>query len=141
MNPALLLLYLGLVFWTVGYDTIYACQDIEDDAMVGIKSTARRFGNNIKLGVGFSYSISLVLILSSAFSLANRNIGMVLDGGQVLVPLFFGIHLIWQTFKFAPKNPVESLRLFKSNFYAGLLLALSATLVSLITTIVVWFAP
>jgi len=58
----LFILYLGLIFWTVGYDTIYACQDIEDDAMVGIKSTARKFGGRVKLGVGVCYLICVVLI-------------------------------------------------------------------------------
>ena len=48
LSPAVMILYIGLIFWTVGYDTIYACQDIEDDALIGVKSTARRFGKRIK---------------------------------------------------------------------------------------------
>ncbi|WP_427452604.1 4-hydroxybenzoate octaprenyltransferase [Litorimonas sp. WD9-15] len=65
LSPALFILYLGLMFWTVGYDTIYACQDIEDDAFVGIKSTARRFGGRVKLGVVFCYAVSLTMIVIS----------------------------------------------------------------------------
>jgi len=59
VSTPLFILYIGLIFWTVGYDTIYACQDIEDDAMVGIKSTARKFGGRVKLGVGICYLILL----------------------------------------------------------------------------------
>ena len=62
VSTPLFILYLGLIFWTVGYDTIYACQDIEDDAMVGIKSTARKFGGRVKLGVGVCYLIFFCLI-------------------------------------------------------------------------------
>ena len=62
VHTPLFILYAGLIFWTIGYDTIYACQDIEDDAMVGIKSTARRFGARVKLGVGLCYLIATALM-------------------------------------------------------------------------------
>ena len=51
LNLGIALLYLSFVFWTIGYDTIYACQDKEDDALIGVKSTARRFGKHVKLGL------------------------------------------------------------------------------------------
>ena len=63
VTTPLFILYAGLIFWTIGYDTIYACQDIEDDAFVGIKSTARRFGSRVKLGVGVCYGVCLALII------------------------------------------------------------------------------
>ena len=67
ISPAALTLYAGLIFWTLGYDTIYACQDIEDDMKIGVKSTARRFGKHIKVGIGLSYffCISLVVLAVS----------------------------------------------------------------------------
>ena len=143
ISPAAAALYLGLIFWTVGYDTIYACQDIEDDAFVGIKSTARRFGKHIRFGVGLSYIICLLCI---AFSISLLNYGIWSDitihcGNETnrsfewisflksypsnLIPLLVGaftIHLMWQVVAFSPNNSLKSLKLFKSNSLAGLLL-------------------
>jgi 4-hydroxybenzoate polyprenyltransferase len=126
VNLPLFLLYIGLVFWTVGYDTIYACQDIEDDAMVGIKSTARRFGRHIKRGVAFCFLISVVLILTAG---ALRPLGDVLWISMtrilsfIAIPVaFFASHLFWQAWRFKPEDGSLALRLFKSNFWAGLLL-------------------
>ena len=62
ISAPLIIFYLGLVFWTIGYDTIYACQDVEDDAMIGVKSTARLFGKRTKLGVGLCYTAAIGLI-------------------------------------------------------------------------------
>ncbi len=66
----LFILYLGLIFWTVGYDTIYACQDIEDDAMIGVKSTARRFGGSVFKIVSIFYAVFFLLL----------NIAVILQG-------------------------------------------------------------
>ena len=63
------LLYLGTVFWTIGYDTIYAIQDIEDDAIAGIGSTARLFGGRVRLGVGCLYTLAVLFV---AGGLAHR---------------------------------------------------------------------
>jgi len=62
VSAPLFILYTGLIFWTVGYDTIYACQDIEDDMKIGVKSTARRFGSRVKLAVGVCYAVCMVFI-------------------------------------------------------------------------------
>ena len=56
-----LLLWLGSIFWVVGYDTIYAIQDIEDDALVGVKSSARRLGDKVSVGIGFFYAVAVLL--------------------------------------------------------------------------------
>jgi 4-hydroxybenzoate polyprenyltransferase len=118
--PALAL-YLGGVFWTLGYDTIYALQDIEDDAMVGVKSSARRLGANVRLGVGVFY------LLAIAFAaLAGLLAG--------LGPLFYlgltgyALHLLWQTRSIRADDGAHALALFKSNREAGLVLLLAIIL-------------
>lgn len=125
ITPSLLLLYAGLVFWTIGYDTIYACQDKEDDALIGIKSTARLFGTKTKYGVLVLYLISGFLIV-----VAVRN-----SDGDNLAPLFafpFILHLFWQYKKLDHQDGNCCLELFKSNRTAALLLiaglSLSASL-------------
>jgi len=110
-----LLLYLGAVFWTVGYDTIYAVQDIEDDALAGIGSTARAFGGRVRLGVGFLYALS-VFCIAAAFLAAGA--GRLAKGGLVL----FALHLAWQAMRIDPSNGALALRLFRSNRDAGLIL-------------------
>lgn len=72
ISAPLVLFYLGLVFWTIGYDTIYACQDVEDDAMIGVKSTARLFGSRTKLGIGICYTAAIVLIGHALFYMSHR---------------------------------------------------------------------
>ena len=77
VSVPLLILYTGLIFWTVGYDTIYACQDIEDDMKIGVKSTARRFGKRVKLGISLSYLVSVVLLsfaVSKTFKISQEEL-------------------------------------------------------------------
>ena len=71
ISNAAVLLYAGLAFWTLGYDTIYAHQDREDDALIGIKSTARLFGKHSKIAVGLIYFICLGLLMFAGNSQAN----------------------------------------------------------------------
>jgi 4-hydroxybenzoate polyprenyltransferase len=110
-----LLLYLGAVFWTIGYDTIYAVQDIEDDALAGIGSTARAFGGRVRLGVELFYTLA-VFCIAAAFLAAGA--GRLARGGLVL----FALHLAWQAMRIDPNNGALALRLFRSNRDAGLLL-------------------
>ncbi len=118
LTTAALLLYLGGVFWTLGYDTIYALQDIEDDALAGVKSSARRLGGKVRDGVAFFYLIAAILAAGAA-----------LVGG--LSPLFwigwlaYGTHLVWQVQKVRADDPQGALRLFKSNRDAGVLLLIA----------------
>jgi len=72
ISAPLILFYLGLVFWTIGYDTMYACQDVEDDAMIGVKSTARLFGGRTRLGVGLCYAAAIILIGYALFMMSHR---------------------------------------------------------------------
>ena len=112
--PAILL-YLGGVFWTLGYDTIYALQDIEDDAMVGVKSTARRLGRSAARGVGLFYGMAVLL---AAMAGAAAGLG----------PLFYAVvvvyaaHLAWQVRSLRLDDPALALKLFKSNREAGFIL-------------------
>ncbi|WP_439475908.1 UbiA family prenyltransferase [Brevundimonas sp.] len=110
-----LLLYLALVFWTLGYDTIYALQDIEDDAMVGVKSSARRLGANVQRGVGVFYGLTVVLTVAAGLTAG-------------LGPLFYvallpwAAHLFRQARDVRPDDPALALRLFRSNRDAGFIL-------------------
>jgi 4-hydroxybenzoate polyprenyltransferase len=128
VSVPLFILYAGLIFWTVGYDTIYACQDVEDDAMVGIKSTARKFGGRVKLGVGVCYLISPALITYATFILFAQNGGPSIDWKQTDVFLFFPItlpffiHLLWQVISLKSTDSKSALARFKSNSWASLLL-------------------
>ncbi|HEY1224430.1 MAG TPA: UbiA family prenyltransferase [Brevundimonas sp.] len=112
--PALLL-YLGGVFWTLGYDTLYALQDIEDDAMVGVKSSARRLGSNVQVGVGVFYGLAGVLATAAGYFAG-------------LGPLFwlglaaYAGHLALQTLRIRRDDPALALTLFKSNRDAGVIL-------------------
>ncbi len=116
LNTPALLLYAGLAMWTLGYDTIYACQDTEDDALVGIKSTARLFGDSAPAGVMVCYAISSGLIALAAV-MAQLHL--------IFYPLFgiFVLLLIWQARRLTPDDPQQCLGLFRSNQWAGLLLA------------------
>jgi 4-hydroxybenzoate polyprenyltransferase len=113
------LLYLSGVFWTLGYDTIYALQDVEDDAMVGVKSSARRLGANVRGGVGAFYAVSVVL---AGLAGAAAGLGPLFWVGLAL----FAAHLARQTVRVRRDDGVRALTLFKSNREAGLIL-LSAT--------------
>lgn len=113
--PEIMLLYVANLFWTLGYDTIYACQDMEDDAMVGVKSSARALGGNIPLGV-------LVFYLACAALAALA--GVFAGAGLMFAPAFaiFAAHLLLQARKLAPSDGAECLRRFKANQITGLLL-------------------
>ena len=111
------LVYLASILWTIGYDTIYAHQDKEDDAIVGVRSTARLFGARTKPALGILYG-GAVFALAVAF-------GMVGVGTAGLVGLAaFAIHLASQIARLDIDDPDLCLRLFRSNEYAGWLLFL-----------------
>ena len=114
--PEILLLYGANLFWTLGYDTIYACQDMEDDAMVGVKSSARALGGKISFGVLAFYRMTAALAALA---------GLVAGAGLMFAPAFavFAAHLLLQTRKLDPEDGRECLRRFKANQITGLLLA------------------
>jgi len=110
-----LVLYAGSIAWVIGYDTIYAHQDAEDDALIGIKSTALLFGAKTKPALALFYGLAVVLI------------GVALWLAAVRWPAWIGLaafsaHLVWQIKRLEIGNSPLCLRLFKSNRDAGLLL-------------------
>ncbi|HEY0103011.1 MAG TPA: UbiA family prenyltransferase [Brevundimonas sp.] len=112
---AALLLYAGGVFWTLGYDTIYALQDIEDDAMVGVKSSARRLAGAVRQGVAVFY---LLALLCAAGAGATAGLGPLFW----VALLSYAAQLGWQVWRLRPEESALALRLFKSNRDAGLIL-------------------
>ena len=115
LDAAALLLYAGSIAWVIGYDTIYAHQDREDDALVGVKSTARLFGARTRLALVCFYTVAVLLI---GLSGAAAGAGPVFVVGCIL----FGAHLGWQIDRLDIADPDLCLRLFKSNRDAGLIL-------------------
>src|SRR5580704_12920100 len=109
------LLYAGSISWVIGYDTIYAHQDAEDDALIGVKSTARLFGARTHQALIVFYSLAVVLI-----GLAMRLAGAGFAAWLGLAA--FAAHLAWQIGRLTVGDPALCLRVFKSNRDAGLLL-------------------
>jgi 4-hydroxybenzoate polyprenyltransferase len=110
-----LTLYAGSIAWVIGYDTIYAHQDSEDDALIGIKSTALLFGARTRPALVVFYGLAVALI------------GVALLLGGVRWPAWIGLaafvaHLAWQITRLQIGDPRLCLRIFKSNRDAGLLL-------------------
>lgn len=114
--PVMLALYGGAVFWTVGYDTIYALQDREDDALVGIRSSALRLGARVKSGVALFYGLAIVF-WALAFWLLRS------DWVALLALLPAAMHLIWQVATLNADDPLNPLARFRSNRFAGALVA------------------
>src|SRR6201985_2906423 len=110
-----LALYAGSIAWVIGYDTIYAHQDAEDDALIGIKSTALLFGARTHQALTVFYGLAVVLI-GVALALAGAGFA-----AWIGLAAFAG-HLIWQILRLQIGDPALCLRIFKSNRDAGLLL-------------------
>ena len=112
-----IVLYFGAIFWTLGYDTIYGLQDASDDEIIGVKSTAIKFKNNLNVFVGTCYFISSVLIL---FVIVNLELNYFL----ILFVLFI-MSLFYQLKIYDKNNPDACLRAFKLNNLSGLFLFLT----------------
>lgn len=108
-------LYGAAVAWTMGYDTIYAVQDIEDDAIAGIRSTALLFGAQTPLAVGIFYALASLMTFAA---LISAGVGWVAYTGATL----FSAHLFHQTRRIRLNDGALALKLFRSNRDAGLLL-------------------
>ncbi len=107
-------LWAGSICWVVGYDTIYALQDKEDDALVGVRSSALALGRHARLGVALFYLAALIL-----WGLALH--GVRREGFALLALLPVGLHLLWQVATLAPDSADDALAKFRSNRFAGLL--------------------
>ncbi len=116
-----LLLYAGSLFWVVGYDTIYALQDREDDALIGIGSSALSMGRHVRGGVTLCYVLALALWGSAIWQIRPQGLALA-----ALLPM--AVHLLWQTATLK-EDGVDPLRKFRSNRFAGLLMFLGCLVV------------
>ena len=114
----IVILYVSAIFWTLGYDTIYGIQDVEDDEIIGIKSTAIKFKKNIKFFVSICYLITSLAIIY----LFYKNLGVNLT---TLFLAMFILSLIYQVIFFNKNNPNSCLKAFKLNNYSGMFLFFS----------------
>lgn len=120
VGPAAIALYGAGIAWTLFYDTIYAHQDTEDDALIGVKSTARLFGDHSRVWLRW-FLVAAVVLMGVAVLLAasERNIlSLVVALGG---PWAFGWHLVWQLSRFDPDDGAGLLRIFRSNRDAGII--------------------
>jgi len=121
--PALLI-WFGSIAWVIGYDTLYAIQDIEDDALVGVKSSARRLGEKAPVGVAIFYLIAVLFWAAAVWSVRPDWIALVALGPAAL-------HVANQAIRADPKDGELALRLFRSNRTCGLLVFLAMLVVGL----------
>ncbi|GGO92310.1 4-hydroxybenzoate octaprenyltransferase [Stakelama pacifica] len=115
LSLAGLTLYAGSIFWVIGYDTIYAIQDIEDDAIVGVRSSARAMGARVREGVGLCYLIALTLWAVAIWLVRP-------DWVALLALLPMAAHLLWQVATLRQGDGAGALRRFRSNRNAGFLM-------------------
>jgi 4-hydroxybenzoate polyprenyltransferase len=121
LDAAPVVLYAGAVLWTIGYDTIYALQDKEDDAIIGVRSTARLFGRRSRVGITCFYAAAIVL-MGLALVLADAGIFAFAGLGAGL------LHATWLIATLDPDDPRNCLKRFRANsttgwiVFAGLLL-------------------
>lgn len=118
------ILWIGSISWVVGYDTLYAIQDIEDDALVGVKSSARRLGDKAPLGIGISYLLAVLLWGAAIWSVRP-------DWLALLSLLPAAVQLAYQVVRADPADGELALRLFRSNRTTGFLVFLAMLVVGL----------
>ena len=111
-TPALLL-YIAAITWTIGYDTIYAHQDKYDDAIIGVKLTALKFGKQSKIWVSIFYGATILSLTLTK--------GITETSPYILFP---AIHMAWQIKNWKLDNPENCLKVFKSNIITGILILL-----------------
>jgi 4-hydroxybenzoate polyprenyltransferase len=122
LDRTALLLYAGAFFWVLGYDTIYAVQDIEDDALAGVKSSARALGRHVQGGVALFYGAALLCWVGAVWLVRPQILGLM-----ALAPL--AAHLLWQAAGLKTGDGHDALRRFRSNRFAGLLMFLACLVV------------
>jgi 4-hydroxybenzoate polyprenyltransferase len=122
ISPPMLLLYAGSIAWVIGYDTIYALQDREDDALISVRSSARRLGSHVRGGVAVFYASALLLWSVAIWMVRPDPLAFV-----ALIPV--AIHLVWQVIALHPDDGLDALDKFRSNRFAGLLVFLACATV------------
>ena len=122
LNFAPLILYIGAIFWTLGYDTVYGFQDIKDDEIIGVKSTSIKFKKNAKLFLSFCYSVfTLSLLILGNY----MNLNYLFFSFLIIPTLHF---IIMQINKFDKSNGTVCLSIFKSNNLLGFLIFINLLL-------------
>jgi 4-hydroxybenzoate polyprenyltransferase len=121
-GPPLWWLYAGSIAWVIGYDTIYALQDIEDDALAGVKSSARALGRNARGGVAAFYLFALLLWARAIWLVRPEVLALA-----ALLPV--AVHFCWQVSTLHIDEPANALARFRSNRFAGLLMFLACFVV------------
>jgi 4-hydroxybenzoate polyprenyltransferase len=119
-----LLLWFGSIAWVIGYDTLYAIQDKEDDALVGVRSSARRLGDSAALGVGICYVIAVIFWAGAIWTVRPDWVALA-----ALAPA--ALHLASQVFRANPDDGELALELFRSNRTCGLFVFLAMLVVGL----------
>ncbi len=119
---AMALVYAGSIAWVIGYDTIYALQDVEDDALVGVRSSARALGNRVRPGVGLFYCAALTFWAAAIWTVRPQTLAVL-----ALAPA--AAHLAWQVATLKPDDPADPLNKFRSNRFAGFLVAMAMIVV------------
>ena len=120
--PAILLLYAGSIAWVIGYDTIYALQDREDDALIGVRSSALRMGGRVRGGIALFYLLALALWGAAIWQVRADPLAPV-----ALLPAAW--HLSWQVLTLRPERGVEALHRFRANRFTGMLVFLACVVV------------
>ena len=119
INIAPIVFYIGAIFWTLGYDTIYGFQDIKDDEIIGLKSTSIKFKNNPKIFLFLSYTFFFISLLFIGIGMDLNNIYFLF-----LLLIFFHLYIL-QIYQLKTKDTVNCLKVFKSNNTLGFLVFLS----------------
>ena len=117
-----IIIYLGAIFWTLGYDTIYGFQDIEDDEIIGVKSTSIKFKENPKIFLTICYLIFILVLIITGIKLALNKI-FFLGVFLIMIHLFF-----FQVYRLNKNNKTRCLNIFKSNNFLGLMTSISIIL-------------
>ena len=116
-----IILYVAAIFWTLGYDTIYGFQDINDDEIIGVKSTSIKFKDNYKLFICLCYSVFVLFLIILGLLLENKMYYFAF----LVFPV---VHIFYQVLYTDKNNSNNCLKIFKSNNFLGFLVFL--TLVS-----------
>jgi len=116
ISLAPIILYIGAIFWTLGYDTIYGFQDIKDDEIIGVKSTSIKFKNNPKIFLILCYLVTILCVIFLGINMKFNNLFYLF----LVIPIY---HLFFfQIKRFNIKSSENCLKLFKSNNLFGLII-------------------
>jgi 4-hydroxybenzoate polyprenyltransferase len=122
LGDTALFLYAGSIFWVIGYDTIYALQDREDDALVGVRSSALALGKQARRGIGLCYLAALIIWGGMIWTRRPEFVALL-----GLLPL--GLQFLWQVATLRVDDSADALSKFRSNRFAGLLMFMACLVI------------